>query len=277
MRKLIFFASLIFLLSGCVGISKFAYHTIDVKYTESDYKVVKTVTGEATATYIFGIGGMSAGAQQLFDSSFQNMVSRAKLSEDQMIVNIIAESKWRNWLGVVVEHTVYTKGIVVEGVKKNASPMDVNHPKGCSVGDKIVYNGVNAIVVKVKENGSPLWLMTNDEAYVSWADEFNKSHEKIGAINSSNGKANFVVVVKCQNWQNKYPAFAWCAEFGSGWYIPSKEEMEAIVATRVLGKVEECYLTSTEIDGAKCYAVLNGAQPLSKYKRANVRAMCRLE
>ena len=32
------------------------------------------------------------------------------------------------------------------------------------------------------------------------------------------------------NWQNDYPAFAWCASLGEGWYLPAFEELKAISA-----------------------------------------------
>jgi hypothetical protein len=34
------------------------------------------------------------------------------------------------------------------------------------------------------------------------------------------------------NWQNDYPAFAWCASLGDGWYLPALKELEAINAQR---------------------------------------------
>ena len=32
------------------------------------------------------------------------------------------------------------------------------------------------------------------------------------------------------NWQNDYPAFAWCASLGDGWYLPALKELKAISA-----------------------------------------------
>ncbi len=282
MKKLLFFI-VITSLSSCVGISKFAYHAIDTNLNNSDYEslVRRTVTGEASATYVFGIGGMSKDAQQLYDSSYQDMVLHANLGRGQMIVNIIAESKLRNWFGVVVQHTVYTTGTVVDikdQKSQNFSQTSIsNTAKKHQVGDKILHNGTEAIVVKIKSNGTPLQLITAEEAYVSWGDEFNKSHATVGATNPHKGKNNTNVITKIYNWKNRYPAFAWCAELGKNWHIPSKNEMEEIAASGVLGKLEEPYLTSTEVDAENCYAILNGALSVSKYTRANVRAICYLE
>ena len=49
----------------------------NVVLNKNNYKVVKTINGEATATYIFGIGGLSAKA--LRDNATSNMIKNAKL------------------------------------------------------------------------------------------------------------------------------------------------------------------------------------------------------
>lgn len=300
MKKFLLLFVIITSLSSCFGISKFAYHAIDTNLSNSDYeyKVRNTVTGEASATYVLGIGGMSEDAEQLYESSFQNMMSRARLRDDQMIVNVIAESKFRCWLGLIMKQTVYTTGTIVEITPQalqnpNQQPVLQNSPQKpilqnpaeipifqpgtkYQVGDVISYNGIGAIVVMVKDDGTPLQLMTVEEAYVSWEDEFNKTLAFIGAIDSNCGINNTKIISRCNNLDVCYPAFAWCAKLGSNWYIPSKNEMEKIVALGVLGNINEPYLTSTEIDSANCYAILNGAIAMSKYTRAYVRAICYL-
>lgn len=58
----------------------------NVVLNKNNYKVVKTITGEETATYIFGIGGLSAKA--LRDNATANMIKNAKLDgKAQAIVN----------------------------------------------------------------------------------------------------------------------------------------------------------------------------------------------
>ena len=300
MKRFLFFIVIITSLSSCIGISKFAYHAIDTNLSNSDYEcnVRRTVTGEASATYVLGIGGMSEDADQLYESSFKNMMSHARLRDDQMIINVIAESKFRCWLGLVMKHTVYTTGTIVEITPQTSQnsdqrPVLQNSPKKTipqntaeipifqndakyQVGDVISYNGIKAIVVRVKDDGTPLQLMTVEEAYVSWGDEFNKTSAIVGAIDSNSGINNTRVILKSYNLDVCYPAFAWCAKLGDNWYIPSKNEMEEIVALGVLGNINEPYLTSTEIDHANCYAIFNGSIAMSKYARAYVRAVCYL-
>lgn len=58
----------------------------NVVLNKNNYKVVKTITGEETATYIFGIGGLSMKA--LKDNATANMIKNAKLEgKAQAIVN----------------------------------------------------------------------------------------------------------------------------------------------------------------------------------------------
>ncbi|HJF70524.1 MAG TPA: hypothetical protein K8V05_07185 [Butyricimonas virosa] len=58
----------------------------NVVLTQNNYKIVKTITGEATATYILGIGGLSSKA--LKENAVANMVKEAKLDgRCQAIVN----------------------------------------------------------------------------------------------------------------------------------------------------------------------------------------------
>lgn len=58
----------------------------NVVLNKNNYKVVKTINGEATATYIFGIGGLSVKA--LRDNATSNMIKNAKLDgKAQAIVN----------------------------------------------------------------------------------------------------------------------------------------------------------------------------------------------
>lgn len=58
----------------------------NVVLSKNNYKIVKTINGEATATYVFGIGGLSAKA--LRDNATADMIKKAKLDgKAQAVVN----------------------------------------------------------------------------------------------------------------------------------------------------------------------------------------------
>ncbi len=114
---------------------------------------------------------------------------------------------------------------------------------------------------------------------MTWADEFFKLDDTLEIGHAKDGRHNLnVIKTKVQKWSEKYPAFGWCANLGEGWYLPSKEEMELVVKSGILGKIQEPYLTSTEADKDNCYAIgANATQHFSKYNRTNVRAIFRVE
>jgi hypothetical protein len=48
----------------------------------------------------------------------------------------------------------------------------------------------------------------------------------IKANNRTDGSNNMAKVMQIDNWRKKYPAFAWCADLGEGWYLPAIEELK---------------------------------------------------
>lgn len=47
-----------------------------------------------------------------------------------------------------------------------------------------------------------------------------------GATDKINGMNNMRKVMRIKGWRKKYPAFAWCAALGDGWYLPAIEELK---------------------------------------------------
>ena len=50
--------------------------------------------------------------------------------------------------------------------------------------------------------------------------------------------------MKIDEWRNKYPAFAWCADHGDGWYLPAIDELKELllndeVHSKVNGTLEQ--------------------------------------
>ena len=81
--------SLTLLLSGC-GLSRQAASNTNLAQTnvvlsKNNYKIVKTVTGECTQNYYFGIGGLSH--KSMADAAISRMYSKANLKGSQAIIN----------------------------------------------------------------------------------------------------------------------------------------------------------------------------------------------
>ncbi len=89
------------------------------------------------------------------------------------------------------------------------------------------------------------------------------------------------------NWQSSYPAAKWCADLGSGWYLPAMEELLQIYREKeklnqILKKkkgveIGEWYCSSsTEYDQISVWLVNMGGgytQTTHKYNRIDVRAV----
>ena len=95
-------------------------------------------------------------------------------------------------------------------------------------------------------------------------------------------------------WRNKYPAFAWCADHGDGWYLPAIDEMEELLSndevhSKVNGTLEQkrgsvmystgarkWYWSSTEANNLMgCFVIMsNGDTAIHRrYYRNYVRAV----
>jgi hypothetical protein len=63
-----------------------------------------------------------------------------------------------------------------------------------------------------------------ESSEIMWASDENEQKRLIGADDEYNGANNMAKVMQIEGWHNKYPAFAWCADLGEGWYLPAIEE-----------------------------------------------------
>ncbi len=107
-----------------------------------------------------------------------------------------------------------------------------------NVGDLYDVDGRKGIVFKVSDDGLHGLIISLDEVRLPWVGkEFIKdkiAELTIGASDENDGVANLCVVMGIDSWREKYPAFAWCADHGSGWYLPSKNEAAALFTRSLL-------------------------------------------
>ena len=107
------------------------------------------------------------------------------------------------------------------------------------VGDYYNVDGKEGVVFWVDETGKHGKIVSLDQEKLEWCtkDECNKGLTGI-ATDSSNGLNNLRSIMKIAAWKDKYPAFAWCADHGDGWYLPAIEELkELLLNDEVLAKV----------------------------------------
>ena len=82
---------------------------------EANYQIVGEATGEWTATYVFGIGGLSKKA--LKTNALGEMYKNAQLTGTQQIINVTTTVSTKTILGIYTKQSVIAHGYVIEFVK----------------------------------------------------------------------------------------------------------------------------------------------------------------
>ena len=98
------------------------------------------------------------------------------------------------------------------------------------VGDYYNVDGKEGVVFWVDETGKHGKIVSLDQAKKEWCtdDEYRKGLTGI-ASDEYDGMRNLQLIQKISDWRNKYPAFAWCADHGDGWYLPAIKELELLL------------------------------------------------
>ena len=156
------------------------------------------------------------------------------------------------------------------------------------VGDYYNDGVKEGVVFVVYDGGYHGKIVSVDESRELWVWETVRENVT-AAISKGNGMGNMNKVKKLPDWKNNYPAFAWCASLGDGWYLPAKQELLTIYnnktaidanLTDVLGTYT--YWSSTESDGQSSSGVFCAwlvymnrgyAANSSKYDGSYVRAV----
>ena len=96
------------------------------------------------------------------------------------------------------------------------------------VGDYYNVNGKEGVVFEVDASGRHGKIINMAVPKISrqWTSNDNENVRWIKASSKTDGLANMKAVQQRPNWYKKYPAFAWCADLGEGWYLPAIEELK---------------------------------------------------
>ena len=116
MKKLIFYFSLVIMMSSCVATTALVSNNLAtiVELSEPNYKIIDKVSGSATVQYILGIGGNKKNA--LVAKARSNMLRKADLiGGSKAIINEIVEEKNQNILGtLIIKKTITVNAHVIE-------------------------------------------------------------------------------------------------------------------------------------------------------------------
>ena len=96
------------------------------------------------------------------------------------------------------------------------------------IGDYYNRNFKEGVVFWVTDGGRHGKIVSLDETELKWCtDKQYKREIALGLTSKSDGKANTNKVMRRRD-SDQYPAFVWCRGKGEDWYLPAKEELEAI-------------------------------------------------
>ena len=119
MKKMFVLASIclaVLLVSSCGASSNLTFNQnqmqTNVVLSQNNFTVVKTVTGEASSIYIFGIGGRKQAEAK--SSAMNQMIQNAELTGPQAIVNATVSFHEQTVLGIWTKVTAYAVGNVIE-------------------------------------------------------------------------------------------------------------------------------------------------------------------
>lgn len=103
--------------------------------------------------------------------------------------------------------------------------------KTYKVGDYYNDEGREGVVFEVDATGHHGKIVgMNQSANKLWCtDEECDKGIPTGATDRSDGMVNRHVIERIAGWRQKYPAFAWCAAQGEGWYLPAIGELERLL------------------------------------------------
>ena len=93
------------------------------------------------------------------------------------------------------------------------------------IGDLVTVDGVQGIVFQVRP---VVKLVSVKEAEAKWTVSYNTT----GATDMEDGRVNMEKIISIPDWQTKFPAFKWCADYGSGWYLPAFKELKTLHSQR---------------------------------------------
>lgn len=167
-------------------------------------------------------------------------------SVEKMVCEVLSDALQRD-IKPIKEITSNDSIAVKDEAAKTESPRS---SKTYKVGDLYDENGKKGVVFEVSVDGKHGKIVSFNETDLKWANvEFDSWIEEIGADSETNGAVNMAVVQRIPNWREKYPAFAWCADLGEGWYLPAIDELKAIYDIRNIINATSWYWSSTEDKG----------------------------
>jgi hypothetical protein len=103
-----------------------------------------------------------------------------------------------------------------------------------SIGDYYEKNGIEGVIFYVDKTGKhgKIVELYQSKDNFEWCTDHWSEAKKLGCSNRNDGFSNLQVIQKQPNWQQRFPAFAYCSSKGVGWYLPAINELRLITNNR---------------------------------------------
>ena len=95
-------------------------------------------------------------------------------------------------------------------------------PPPYPIGALVTKNGGTGVVYYFDDTTTK--IVSVKEAILKWSTETVSTY----ARDESNGANNMAKIKNISGWEDKYPAFKWCSDYGEGWYLPAIGELQEI-------------------------------------------------
>lgn len=96
------------------------------------------------------------------------------------------------------------------------------------VGDYYNVDGKEGVVFWLDSTGNHGKIVSMDDTQLPWCT-VAEDGLVTGSSDYEDGMKNLNVIMKIDDWREKYPAFAWCADHGDGWYLPAINELKVLL------------------------------------------------
>lgn len=139
------------------------------------------------------------------------------------------------------ELLLFSPGQKISDLDKDGNTNIKYYLSETGVGAKYSRNGKEGIVFYITSDGRHGKIVSEDKTNCAWSTE----NISTGATDENDGMANMKTIQAISGWREKYPAFAWCADKGDGWYLPAKNELITLYESRIIN-TNDYYWSSTE-------------------------------
>ena len=209
--------------SADIVISGEKYHISEViKVTQTAFVPELEILSATSYEYDYKGGEFTVAITSNFDYDVTTTANWVKCTKDAEGVKISVQKNSYTETRTA-EVKIYSEKYNLEGktipITQDASPIEI--------GALVTKNGVTGVVFYFDDTVTKIVSVERGSS-LKWSTEYVTT----GATDGDNGANNMAIIKRRSGWEEKYPAFKWCSEYGEGWYLPALNELREIYNNR---------------------------------------------